>query len=1509
MVISRKFHGWLLFLATIHAFVAGGAVELTDFQEPHPWNQRRWYVNSGTFVDGEWIPDFAMHPHGDLLNSIDIPVSPIRFILEIEANAESAGAQLSIWTVSGAWVSKDVGTISAPTNGAQTIRQVFEIDADLSKDWKWVSNGKQISPKWKRMPRPSRFLGFHMFKGGCKVSKPKIRFVSFRVEGWPEDSAPAIRVMPPSGGEPPRQIAIHAINASMNALPTGTLEVVVEDWDGHRIGKASTSIVDLRGGESRFVQLEAPTYPSGKNYFRYHATWMEDDIQKVGVPPSETSWTRPITYEGTRDHCPELPWGMNLVLSRNQALDRFNGYDPEFTEEAYARMLQKAELARKAGIKWDRFEISPRDLRPTRDEWNWELYDRLVTALSTNGISGFGLVCGFPKWVKPYTEESYVAYCDTLKAIVRRYRGRVHGWEIWNEPNIHFWTGPEDDYFKLVDRAYATIRQVDDKVEVIGLSAASMPDMQQFVERFAKSGARHTGMSVHTYRERFNEGEFLADLKRMSETDGGRRLWISEMGWTTGGRAMQRADEHRQASCLARVSLATAGSPHAAVMNWYDFVDDGFNFNYSEENFGVLRRDLTPKPSYRALSEIGNRFTKGKPELRKVPLAKDYAIWIFNMGGSGAVWTDCDTPRNVVVTTADNTSAFNLMGERIATSQKEFLLSLDGEHPVLFDGTIVDAEVVQRQVSAGEFRMDFDFSDGKTNGVEHRLEPEKSTDLAWAKSVTFEADAPEGVKLMVQVQDASGQGVVVDLPVLSPGRHRYTADFTRCTRHWFGADDGFPHYPLSYLRFHVEALRRNVKGGPFGSVIFSDPTFAVWTESERACLPGKIEQDCAPIVLSTFDEPSSWNPRRWKPHGCEFTNGVVTVDFAAHQNAEIVTGFHIPIVPRKFLLTVEAPAEAAGTRFGLMPTWNTGGTLHGIFGRLAKPADGATTIRQTLELTGDMTNTIWSGAGGSAKFNRKVLPYPSRVWGITIAKGDAPRKTFPFRLVSLEAIGPAGRARPYVRALPPKGDVAPRRLSVLLVNGQAETISQPLLVAISDWEGASVAKASTVVADLLSGETRRVEIELPELPSDRNYFRFNVQAGLMATETSWTRPLEGEGSCELRPDLPWGMNVCVYRNANPTCFGHAAADEDASPEGWRRMEERAGLARACGVKWDRMEVSVKRIRPDRDTWDWTFTDRMVDILTRNGISIYGDVMWFPRWTEGFTGSAYGEYFQVVREAAKRYRGRIRGWEIWNEPNIHYWRGQKTEYFNLITQSYYRIREEDPDAAVIALSLCGADLGYVKEFTGRWWERFTDISFHPYRAVPDESLFLKDLYRMSAAGNSRPLWLSEIGWATGGMAMQTCSEHEQASRLVRMYLTAAGSRCVRVINGYDFVDDGFNSDYSEDSFGVLRRDLSPKPAFRALGLLFRTLTSGKGSLERHVLRAGSLLWIFRMGNHAVVWTDSVDRTRVRLQAPIGVEVTNLMGERLLTVQDKCELDLDADHPVVFSDRTLELDNDL
>ena len=211
---------------------------------------------------------------------------------------------------------------------------------------------------------------------------------------------------------------------------------------------------------------------------------------------------------------------------------------------------------------------------------------------------------------------------------------------------------------------------------------------------------------------------------------------------------------------------------------------------------------------------------------------------------------------------------------------------------------------------------------------------------------------------------------------------------------------------------------------------------------------------------------------------------------------------------------------------------------------------------------------------------------------------------------------------------------------------------------------------------------------------------------------------------------------------------------------------------------------------------------------------------------------------------------------------------------LVNAAHRVIKEVDPEIRVIACSTAGVDLKFIDMCIAKGMA-YDDISIHTYRGDPEELTFLADLAAVTNRAHGNPTWITEMGWPTG-CGNGTVSEREQAGKYARAYMTAAGSGMIHSIYGYDFVDDGFNVLERENNFGIVRRDLTPKPAYRALAKVCRTFGSGTPALESVELPNGKA-WIFRMGGRSAVWATRTARLVVQTDSP--AEATNLMDEKL------------------------------
>lgn len=185
-----------------------------------------------------------------------------------------------------------------------------------------------------------------------------------------------------------------------------------------------------------------------------------------------------------------------------------------------------------------------------------------------------------------------------------------------------------------------------------------------------------------------------------------------------------------------------------------------------------------------------------------------------------------------------------------------------------------------------------------------------------------------------------------------------------------------------------------------------------------------------------------------------------------------------------------------------------------------------------------------------------------------------------------------------------------------------------------------------------------------------------------------------------------------------------------------------------------------------------------------------------------------------------------------------------------------------------------------------------LTIHPYRSILDDRAFIRDLEKVSALvrlpdGRRRPVWLTEMGWATQvphnalGQDFQPVTERSQAELIARSYLCAIVSGVEPRTFWYDFRNDGEDPLDFEHNMGIVGRDFQPKPAYAAFATLAGVLRGKR--LDRAIPMAeGSLAYQFvsttASGERAIaVWNPSRDLTASLDVDAARVALTNAIGE--------------------------------
>jgi hypothetical protein len=146
----------------------------------------------------------------------------------------------------------------------------------------------------------------------------------------------------------------------------------------------------------------------------------------------------------------------------------------------------------KATLHWSRVAPS-RPSQPRQDldlAYDWSAFDRIVDAARAARLPMLVTLWSTPEWATGGWPTYYLPdpghvgdFANFVHAAVTRYARRAPGlikwWEVWNEPNVSFFAGPQlgapaapRRYAQLVDATYPVIKDADPDAQVLAGAVA-----------------------------------------------------------------------------------------------------------------------------------------------------------------------------------------------------------------------------------------------------------------------------------------------------------------------------------------------------------------------------------------------------------------------------------------------------------------------------------------------------------------------------------------------------------------------------------------------------------------------------------------------------------------------------------------------------------------------------------------------------------------------------------------------------------------------------------------------------------------------------------------------------------------------------------------------------------------------------------------------------------------------------------------------------------------------------
>ena len=331
-----------------------------------------------------------------------------------------------------------------------------------------------------------------------------------------------------------------------------------------------------------FAPLQAGTWtiaPEGLgtsfNIYVDGSGWAHVEFYRTGATPPP-----PTPKPGQPTPTPQPPV-KGKMKSPEYGMHAFLWWRPEVAD----RDLQ---LIQQAGFGWVKQTFAWREIEgASKGKYDWSRADRVVNQAQQYGLRVIARVDSQPKWagggyptIGPPNHMQ--DFADFLKAMAKRYKGHIHAYQIWNEPNLkREWGNKAPNpaaYTNMLKKAYNAIKSVDPNALVItaGLApttrwdSVAMPDTE-FVKGMYNAGAKgyFDALGVHAAGYKappemdpgqvandpnfYNKGDpycpgsrcriycfrHVEDLRQImvNRGDGGRQIVVLEFGWSSDPRS------------------------------------------------------------------------------------------------------------------------------------------------------------------------------------------------------------------------------------------------------------------------------------------------------------------------------------------------------------------------------------------------------------------------------------------------------------------------------------------------------------------------------------------------------------------------------------------------------------------------------------------------------------------------------------------------------------------------------------------------------------------------------------------------------------------------------------------------------------------------------------------------------------------------------------------------------------------------------------------------------------
>lgn len=322
---------------------------------------------------------------------------------------------------------------------------------------------------------------------------------------------------------------------------------------------------------------------------------------------------------------------------------------------------------------------------------------------------------------------------------------------------------------------------------------------------------------------------------------------------------------------------------------------------------------------------------------------------------------------------------------------------------------------------------------------------------------------------------------------------------------------------------------------------------------------------------------------------------------------------------------------------------------------------------------------------------------------------------------------------------------------------------------------------------------------------------------------------------------------------------------------------------AGGFRWIRMDFGWNGIEKEKGKYDFSAYDRLMAALDKQHVRALFILDYSnSNYDEGLsphTDAGRQAFARWAAASAQHFKGRGILWEMYNEPNIGFWRPKPNvdDYAKLALEVGKALRQAAPTEVYIGPGSSTIDFKFLEAcFKAGLLEYWSAVSVHPYRqsdpeTVAPEYRHMRQLIAQCAPkGKHIPIIDSEWGYSS---VWGSFTEEKQGRMLPRQWLTNVANDVILSI-WYDWHDDGVDPKEPEHHFGTVLnpyhegRDpvYDPKDSYRAAKALTAFVNGYTFNKRLAMNSPNDYVLLFAQGNNVRVAAWTTEHTQHQIEIP-------------------------------------------